>query len=288
MYCVSMLLRQVTIFSTIIFVLISGLFLIVAWNVGDAMYFAPTMHVTQFDTSEITAKSFAVFDEASGTIIAAKNDDTVLPIASVTKLITASVFYGHTNAAATTSITWSDIAAEGNAGNLQPHEVFTYRELLYPLLLESSNDAAVVMLRVDSSLLTDMHTFILSLGLQKTVFKDTSGLSAQNVSTVSELVTIADTLYKKDQYIFDITRLHQFVGTYTGWINNNPLINMKGYAGGKHGYTPEADRTVVAFFDEHLTTGQIKTIGYVLLGSDNLASDIALLRTQVEQNVTIE
>jgi len=198
------------------------------------------------------------------------------------------VFYDSADLDATTTIVWSDVNTEGDAGKLHPYEEYTYRELMYPLLLESSNDAAAVLLRVSPDLLTRMGAYTQSLGLLVTTFNDTSGLSDKNVSTATELSILFRELYKNSPHIFDITRLKQFVGTHTGWLNNNPLIAQEGYRGGKHGFTNEANRTVVAFFDETIATGQVRTIGYVLLQSDDLKADIALLREVVHKNVSLK
>lgn len=279
---------RITITTALALAFFSGIFLVAIWSVGDAVNFVPTVHADVFDTTGVSAASFVVFDQQTGTIFASKDTDTVHPIASVTKLITASIFYGYPDLDATTTIQWSDVNTEGAAGDLHPQQVYTYRNLLYPLLLSSSNDAATAMLRVHPSLLKDMHAYVASLGLQKTSFVDTSGLSEHNVSTVHELSVIALDLFKTQPHIFDITRLHQFVGIYTGWINNNPMVAEQGYRGGKHGYTEEANRTIVSFFDEKLASGQTRTIGYVLLGSENLQQDMGLLRAQVRTNVSMQ
>jgi D-alanyl-D-alanine carboxypeptidase len=265
-----------------------GILLIAVWSVDDALRYEPSLKIGVFDTAAPSASAFMVFDVESGTEIASKNSTEVLPIASVTKLVTASVFYATAPLEATTTITWTDLNTYGDAGRLKIHEEYTYRGLLYPLLLESSNDAAAAMLRVVPTLLPKMDEWVKVLSLTHTHFADTSGLSAENVSTAYELSILARALYQKEPHIFDITSLTQFIGPHTGWMNNNPLVSEEGFIGGKHGYTEAANRTAVVFFDEKLATGHIRKIGYVLLGSSDLKKDTAFLRTEVQKNVRFE
>lgn len=279
-------LGRITIFTVVTLTLCTGLFLVAIWSVDDAIKYQPSLHVGFIETTNISADAVLVFDVETGTEIVRKNETQQLPIASVTKLFTASVFHDIANLTATTSILWSDVNTDGDAGRLHPHEVYSYRELTFPLLLESSNDAAVTMLRVEPDLLEKMNLFVQSHNATATHFEDTSGLSAKNVSTAHDLFLLTQLLFKQDPHIFDITRLKQFLGTHTGWLNNNPLVHQDGYRGGKHGYTFEANRTVVAFFDETIATGETRTVGYVLLGSDHLKEDIEVLRSKVRTNVT--
>lgn len=281
-------LGRITIVAIVTATFCIGLFLIAAWSVNDAIFSVPQLQITAFEAPGVQAKAFMIFDLETGTEIASHNSEEPLPIASVTKLLTASLFYEAPDLNATTSIAWSDVNTEGDAGKLHTYDLYTYRELLYPLLLESSNDAAAAMLRVQPDLLDRMNAYVGSLGLSHTHFGDTSGLSDENVSTAYELSVLGRMLYAKEPHIFDITRLSQFIGEHTGWMNNNPLVHEEGYRGGKHGFTYEANRTDIAFFNETLENGAVRTIGYVLLGTESVPADITVLREKVRQNVRFE
>jgi D-alanyl-D-alanine carboxypeptidase len=281
-------LGKITIAAIVVLSFAAGIFLVALWSVHDAIYYEPALTVEYFPIDAIGAKAAIIFDQKTGEVIAQKNSSEPLPIASVTKLLTAAMFYEHADLNATTTIAWSDVNTEGAAGRLHANEVYGYRELLFPLLLESSNDAASAMLRIEPDLLTQMRAYAASLGLSQTAFADPSGLSPENVSSASELAILARALYTREPHIFDITRLDLYIGTHTGWLNNDPLQKKDGFAGGKHGYTEEADRTSVAFFTEHLGSGQDRLIGYVLLGSDDLGADIDALRQSVRSHVRLE
>jgi D-alanyl-D-alanine endopeptidase (penicillin-binding protein 7) len=246
----------------------------------------PTLSVSG-EPGAVTASAYAVFVVESGTILASANTAEVLPIASVTKLATAAAIMQSPDIETETTITYTDLLAEGRAGKLEIGEKHTLRGLLFPLLLESSNDAAAVYERVTSNgVITDMNNFAKGAGMLQTNFTDASGLSDTNVSTVSDLVTFTRHLVSKYPAVLDITRLKAYVGPYTGLINNSPVIE-RGYQGGKHGYTYAAGRTLVAVFEEPLEGGSV-SIGYVILGSDNLAADTETLRAFVRDSVRFE
>ncbi len=233
----------------------------------------------------LSAAAYGVFDTLTGELLFGSALDEVHPIASVTKLFTATAILETFNPEATTTISWSDIATEGEAGKLRPRQTYAYRELLFPLLLESSNDAAASLERAThGELVAAMNTIAAEHGATATHFADASGLSAQNVSTVRDLVTFSRAVEAEYPFVYDIARLPQYIGTYTGWMNNNPVFDTDAYRGGKHGYTPEAGRTMVARFDESFTAGN-RTVGYVVLGSQDMRADVAALRTFVADSV---
>ncbi len=225
------------------------------------------------DDGSITASAFVVVDEESGEEIVAFNADESLPIASVTKLFTAAAVYDHyQNEVAT--ITAGDLASEGPFGKLSLGETYTLYQLLFPLLIESSNDAAAAMERVtNGEVIEQMNQLTSDLGYESTSFADASGLSSADVSTARDLASLTIKLAKDYPHLFDITTLGSYKGTSTVLLNNNPFIKDKDYQGGKHGYTEAALHTAVARFTE----GE-RNVVYVVLGSEELAADIAALR----------
>lgn len=236
---------------------------------------------------KVVAKAYAVFDLETGEILAESNIDTVLPIASITKLFTASVINQSYKLDDKIKVTNSDVAAEGGAGKLASGQEFTYHDLLFPLLLESSNDAAAAFERVTSGgVVSKMNTLAKSAGASETQFADASGLSDRNVSTASDLMILLTYLNQNDKHVLDITSLKKYVGPHTGWLNNSPVIDDS-YKGGKHGYTEAANRTVAALFEE--TIGNEKrTLGYIILGSSDLKTDMRNMRSFLATEVTYE
>ncbi len=242
-------------------------------SVAEILPEAPVSQLSSYyDFPNLSAEAYEVFDVATGEVIFAANENKELPIASVTKLFTAAAVLNSAEADKEILIDSVAVATEGRAGKLEIGQVYTPRELLFPLLLESSNDAATAIAEV-----------VQPINLADKTMADASGLSDRNVSTAAELAFEARKIYQTKPHIFDITTLKQYVGEYTGWINNSPVINLNGYKGGKHGYTEAANHTLIAFFAEPGLNG--REIGYVLLGSNDLLTDIKELRSIVESSV---
>jgi D-alanyl-D-alanine carboxypeptidase len=222
----------------------------------------------------LTAKAYSVVDIETGTILLSHNADEVLPIASVTKLFTAAALSATAYDTAVT-ITKADVGTEGRAGKLEIGQVYSAHELLFPLLLESSNDAAIAIERVTGPVTVAGNTLA-----------DTAGLSSKNKLSAATLAREVQQLYHAQPHIFDITTLPQAVGSYTGWVNNSPVADLPGYRGGKHGYTEAAGKTLAAVFSEPALRG--RELGYVILGSEDIKADAAALRLAVEHSVHLE
>jgi D-alanyl-D-alanine carboxypeptidase len=248
----------------------------------------PSFHSDAPSPALASARSYVVFDAVTGGIIASQNPDTAYAVASITKLPAAAAAQVVVPLEATTTVTWTDVAAEGRAGKLEPGQVYTYRELLFPLLLESSNDAAAAFERTyRDQVVTAMNEIATAYGASSTRFVDASGLSDRNVASARDLAALTTGLYAAHPYIFDITTLSQYLTEHTGWINNSPVATEAGYIGGKHGYTEAAGRTIVALFDEPFAAGR-RQVGYIILGSSDLATDVAALREFVRTSVRFE
>ncbi len=234
-------------------------------------------YILSEELPELSVSAYVVFDLETGQTLLENNIDEQLPIASITKLFSAAALIEDFDLEREGTILYQDLLADGRAGKLEDGDSYKYRELLFPLLLESSNDAAVFFERETEDLVVEkMNELAQKLQLKDTSFADASGLSDQNVSTAVDLMSFAQYLSKDNPYVLDISKLKQYVGPYTGWVNNSPVID-ESYLGGKHGYTIAANRTILAIFEERFESSE-RSIGYVILGSENLASDMAKLR----------
>jgi D-alanyl-D-alanine carboxypeptidase len=236
---------------------------------------------------DISAPAYLVFDLENGEVLASKESEEVMPIASVTKLATAVAAVNTLDLEKEVKVTYSDLMADGRAGKLEAGDSYLLRELLFPLLLESSNDAAALFERVtEDKIIDEMNSLASLLGMTDTVFADASGLSDNNVSTAEDLSLLLSYIGANEPYVFDITALKQYIGPHTGWANNSPVIDS-GYIGGKHGYTYAANRTLAVVFEEDFGATK-RPMGYVILGSEDLASDTEMLRSFVSSSVVFE
>jgi D-alanyl-D-alanine carboxypeptidase len=224
----------------------------------------------------ISALAYSVQSLDKENILVEKDAERLLPIASVTKLITAVMATKLFKPDDVIEINSSVLATEGATGNFRLGERFKVKEILYPLLMVSSNDAAEAISQAydkrfgKGKFVQKMNSWVGEIGAYRTYFKDASGLSPQNVSTARDLSIIAKWIKDNEPQIFDITLAKsKTIRTHT-WLNPTHFLSLSSYTGGKNGYIPEARLTNVSLFA--LGTPK-RYYSVVLLGSQSRDKD---------------
>jgi D-alanyl-D-alanine carboxypeptidase len=206
------------------------------------------------DEPEILAKSAIVLnfrDDRRDSALFQKNINQILPIASLTKLMTAIVTIENYDPETIIKILKDAIDTNGNNGGLINGEELKVRDLLYIMLVESSNDAAMSLAKDNPQ--TNYDEFILKmnnkakeLGFKNTNFVEPVGLDSYNQSTVSEIAILAEYAFKfpllseilktQETTIYSIDRkfIHEITNT------NRLLGKIPQLIGGKTGFTDEA------------------------------------------------
>ncbi|MFC1629862.1 D-alanyl-D-alanine carboxypeptidase family protein [Patescibacteria group bacterium] len=208
----------------------------------------------------ITARSaFSVLVNSSDEqeILFEKNSNNVLPIASLTKLMTAKIVLENYDPSQLIEISKEAVAKEGDFGNLKIGEVFKAKNLLYPLLMESSNDAASALSEIisEEAFVELMNLEAENLGLENTYFINSTGLDPEepdkktNYSTAEDLVKLSIYLLDQDPLIWRILSFPEFnlydeSGAFHHQVQStNKLLNSvwrEKIIGGKTGWTIEA------------------------------------------------
>lgn len=225
--------------------------------------------------SSITSPAFIITNVDDDTALLEKNADKLMPIASITKLVTAVVASEVFDKDKYIEITKGALATEGDTGSFKLGEKLKVKEIFYPLLMVSSNDAAEALARSygRSGFINRMNDWVNSIGAYRTYFRDPSGLSPDNVSTARDIATIASWIKKNKPEIFDITMTKTKVVRSHTWTNPTHFLNISAYEGGKNGYTPEALLTNISLFS---------------LGDPKKTYAVALLRSSDRDNDTLE
>ena len=186
------------------------------------------------DTSEqlkISAKAFLVGDLNTGEVILSKNQDEVFPIASMSKLMTALITSLLITPDDTTQVSKTALATEGTNGELRLGEKIKTSDLLYPLLLESSNDAAEALAEHFNrdSFIAKMNEEASNLKMSNTSYADPSGLSPNNQSTVSDMFKLTGYLNKQKPDLLQITDKRSYSNKNHSWSNISQFLNENGY-----------------------------------------------------------
>ena len=242
--------------------------------------------ISALATSSVTALAYSVQSLDKDNVLVERNAETLLPIASVTKLVTAIVAKKLFKDSDTVDITTRAFMTEGNTANFRIGEKIKVKDILFPLLMVSSNDAAEALAQGydqkhgKGSFVKEMNEWVGSIGAYRTHFRDPSGLSPDNISTAHDLSLIAKWIKEHSPEIFDITLTKSKTVRFHTWNNPTHFLSLSSYTGGKNGYTTEAHSTNVSLFS---LGSPARLYSVVILGSKQRDKDtITLLNEAVK------
>ena len=217
-----------------------------------ALLMIPAVSVKASSPPELSAVSAVLMDAESGRVLFEQNAHEKRAIASVTKLMTALVAVEsgrRMEETVTIRPEWTGI--EGSSIYLRAGETVTLETLLYGLLLNSGNDAAVAVAShcagsVDA-FVEQMNHRARSLGMEQTNFTNPSGLSDDgHYSTAYDMALLAKACSKNDIVAKIMATKCAVFGTRSFTNHNKLLWRYKGCIGMKTGFTEAAGRTLVS------------------------------------------
>lgn len=159
------------------------------------------LHATE-DPLALKSSVAFVLDQDTNEILLNKNASAVLPIASITKLMTAVVVNeAHLPLDETLTITQDDVDTEkGSRSRLTVGTQLSRGEMLHLALMSSENRAASALGRHYpgglSAFVSAMNAKAHSLGMVDTRYVEPTGLSSQNQSSAQDLATLVKAAYK--------------------------------------------------------------------------------------------
>lgn len=246
-----------------------GAFALLAAFVGVAFFVtgkeAPPLQIVlfpqtiSFDQTQITAKAAVVYDPLKQRVLFEKNAYAALPLASLTKLMTAQTVLNLRQDNDYVLITEADLAPEGDWG-LRTGQQWRLRDLLTFGLVASSNDAmAAAAAAASPSFIDEMNRTAEKLGLSQTYFLNPTGLdvdpeTAGAYGSAYDMAVLASALLQKYPDLFEATAQTQVViqsGTTELQANSTdtPILEIPGLIAAKTGYTDLAGGNLVAIFD---------------------------------------
>jgi D-alanyl-D-alanine carboxypeptidase len=199
----------------------------------------------------------------TGEVLWRRNPERALPIASLTKMMTALVTVELLEPGDEARITPAVLHYTGSGVGVLPRgKRVEVEPLLYGLLLPSGNDAArALAFRAAGSIsgmVRKMNTKAAELGLRCTRFAGVEGLSPGNRSCPIDLVALARHVLRKRRIARIVRRRRAILpfpvkGGKLYLYNHNPLLRSgyRGTLGIKTGFTDEAGRCLVAAVRRH-------------------------------------
>lgn len=266
--------------------------------------------VPGFQDIKIWSRESVVLDVDSGTILHYDNGRQHAPIASLTKVMTATLTMEHVkNLDSVVTITPAMLNVEGTrvgcptsvlctSQELVPGEKISVRSLLTAMLLDSANDAATALGTyvggTPQNFVKMMNTKAKNLGLQDTNFCTPSGLEVDGKQCYSSAYDLARIAAYSLKYplIWSIMRT-QSATVYSAdgqiahpCVNTDALLSsMPDAFGGKTGFTPAAGMSLMLGAVD--PTGKHRVIA-VILNDNTIWSDMDSLVNWTFENYTWE
>ncbi|MBO4277654.1 MAG: D-alanyl-D-alanine carboxypeptidase, partial [Clostridia bacterium] len=190
--------------------------------------------------------------QSTGRVLFAQNEYDHLPIASVTKvmsalLITEAIDSGRIAPDETVTVSENAASMGGSQVYLEPNEQMTVRDLLKALVVSSANDATVALgehvCGSEATFVAEMNRRAEELGCENTHFVNTNGLPAEGHYSCAFDIALITRELMNHPMIFEYSGIWTDTirnGSF-GLSNTNKLIRFyKGATGMKTGFTAEA------------------------------------------------
>ncbi|MYM39291.1 serine hydrolase [Duganella qianjiadongensis] len=205
------------------------------------------------------SQSVLVVEDDTGKVLLEKNSTVQVPIASLTKLMTAMVVLdSKADLDAPISIEKIDVDTLKHSTSRVPVGAeLSRRDVLQLALMSSDNRAAASLARTfpggPEAFKAAVNAKIRALGMHQTVIEEPTGLSPNNRSTATDLVRMASaaSAYPEIRRITTDTKdVIKIKGREVEYHNTNRLVGAKGWDVGlsKTGYTEEAGRCLIMRF----------------------------------------
>ena len=263
------------------------------------------------------AQSYIIVDNQTGLILASKNPNEKLQVASLTKIATAMVVFDWAQVNKADMSQMAVVSTRAlRAGGINPvglleGDSLSLRDLLYSALMASDNVAATAIaehvgarlpnregLDPISNFVSQMNALARTLGMKRTLFLNPSGSDnvqgALPYSTASDLARLTRYAYSEADFPFFVSQKTRIVHVFRGGVdmpvelrNTNELLDQDGIDGVKTGRTGRAGDCLVLSAErrpEVQRQGETvfvtpRRIVIVMLGSrDRFVEGMALVR----------
>lgn len=227
--------KQIKKFLLVFFVLF---FFVAIFNPAGRSYAAVQKKILKPDPAKIL--TYYVVDEENKSL-QSKNITKVVPVASLTKMMSAVVFLENRVKEWDEQIIYNPQRhfVYGNYLKLKKGDAVTVKDLLYSMLVASVNEAPQMLIDAtnlsEKEFISKMNEKAKVFKMDKTQYVDVSGISSKNISSASDQIKLLEEVYKYTElrevmdvasYAFDVTNTkggkvhHQFKHT-------NSLLNKK-------------------------------------------------------------
>ena len=227
------------------------------------------------DNPVLSAHSILLRNLTSGDILMKKNESDSWPMASLTKLMMASIAFENIDLNSKILITKASTNQPSNS-LLKAGEYYSASDMIKISLINSNNASAFALAESFGyeKFMSLMQAKANMLGMKNSAFYDPTGISSLNKSTALDFEILGKYLYENHKDILDITaekngEITEITsGIKKSFTSTNIFAGKDYFIGGKTGYTLEAQGNLFSIFQ----AGN-KVILSIVLGSKSRFED---------------
>jgi serine-type D-Ala-D-Ala carboxypeptidase (penicillin-binding protein 5/6) len=231
---------------------------------------------TEFDNLNLTASAVYVYDSRTGDVLYAKNASKRMPLASLTKVMTALVALDTAPSNSSIQITTESLSPEGDSG-LLVGETWHLKDLLDFSLTSSSNDGmhAVALAlgalhkanptenEAQSDFVLSMNKKAAAIGMKNTYYINETGLDESThkggaYGTAEDMARLFDYILRNQPELLEATASSRIrvlsLDNYShSAVNTDEIVDdIPGIIASKTGFTDIAGGNLVIAFDPEL------------------------------------
>ncbi len=239
-----------------------------------ALLLVPQVTGVAAQTTEIEAPHWIIYDVSNERVLAGEQMHEPVPLASLTKMMTALLVVEHIPMEDEITIVEEDQVGEASIW-AEADDTFTVRTLLHGLLMRSGNDAASALARAvggspdeEDALARARFTAMMNikaqrLGMSQTSFENPHGLDGDGqYSSAYDLMLLTKEAMKHSE-LMDAMGAELYSGEGFDFGHTNQLPDLyDGVLGGKTGWTTKAGLCLIQIVEK-----DGRTLIVVLLGS---------------------
>ena len=195
--------------------------------------------------------SIVVMDADSGRILYSKNKSERKLIASTTKIMTTIIALENAKLSDKLKVGKEIQTVNGSMIYVREGKTFTLNDLLHGLMLQSGNDAAMIIaskIMSYDNFIAQMNLKAHKLGMHNSTFENPHGLNddTKNYSTAEDMSKLMRYAIKNKEFL-NITRTKKYKVDNYIWYNKNKLLSDYKYLiSGKIGYTKASGQVYVS------------------------------------------
>lgn len=253
--------------TKLISLILTVIFILSPLSLADGVFYTPdekdSVEAAINAFPQMSAESYVVLDAVTGDVVFEENSKTSMPIASITKMMTALVVVENTDdLSRMVEVDAASCGIEGSSVNLYKGEKISVKDLLYALMLESANDAAVCLARAVSgsveAFASLMNEKAAELGMKNSHFMNPHGLEdPEHYSTAYDMALLWQEALK-NEFLCELVATKSYKipldsgDGYRFLTNHNKLLkSYEPCVGGKTGFTKSAGRCLVTVCEKN-------------------------------------